>query len=38
MAVISLEKVNKYYYSRRRLVHAVKDLDMEIKDGNLSRL
>ena len=33
MAVISLEKVNKYYYSRRRLVHAVKDLDMEIKDG-----
>jgi len=33
MAVISLEKVNKYYYSRRRLVHAVKDLDMEIKEG-----
>lgn len=33
MAVISLEKVDKYYYSRRRLVHAVNDLSMEIKDG-----
>lgn len=35
MASVTMENVNKYYYSSARLNHAVINLNMEIEDGEL---